>query len=202
MNFLAGFIVVNLFGILARILEHSFATIEAQLTRMGSPPHPILRPTGVPRVSGIGTRPDVSPIRVMIGGCSTIIVHLLLQAFLLGGFIVVLLILPENALPDEIPEDTWVGALFAVLIGVLVNAIYVNWLLIVQLFRRMVRPPDATCRSERRPNIHHLAATPPLSPPQVVFGGCFEIMARLIGEVFLVAALVFVIREMIRYLWG
>jgi hypothetical protein len=202
MNLLAGFMVATLFGLVARVLGRSLATVQAEIARMTSPPHPAFRPTGRPRVMGIDTDPDVSPIQVLNRGCIRIIAHLLLQAIIWGGIILVLFLLPESVFPEEIPEDTLVGALFAVLLGLLVNALVWNWSVIVQLYRRMIEPPSPTLPYERPPNIHNVAAAPPLSPNQIVFGGCLEMVLRLILEIWLFAALAFLFREMLRYLVG
>jgi hypothetical protein len=200
MSFFVGFAGATLIGVIARILSRSLAIIQAEHTRMTSPPRPILKPIEPRRLHGINTDPDVSPITVLNRGCARIAGHLLFLVVFWAGIISVLFIFPRDVLSEPIPEDTGVGFLFAVFLGLLVNAIISNWQVILQLYRRMIKPPKPTLAFECPPNRHTVAATPPLSPQEVVVGGCLEIMLRMIVELLLLVGLGLLFREMVRYL--
>jgi hypothetical protein len=202
MSFFVGFAGATAIGVIARRLGRSLAIIQAARATMTSPPDPILKPIQRTRVHGIYTDPDVSPIAVLNRGCARIAGQLLFQVVVWVGVVLVLWILPKDLFSEPIPEETWVGFLFAVLLGLLVNAIISNWKVIVQLFRRMIKPPNPTLPFERPPNKHTVAAAPPFSPQDVVVHGCLEIVLRMIVQVFLLAGLGLLFREMVRYLLG
>lgn len=201
MNFLAGFVGAGIVGLIGTILAQALANIEAANKRMSSPPKPALRATEEENIKGIGTDPDQSPIQVLNAGCWTIVGNLLLVAIIFISIALIFTSIPEDALQQEIPEETLVGIFYAALLGALIRAILWNWGEIVNLYRRMINPPEPTLQSTEPPNSHHVAAKPPLSPQQVVVDGCFGIVVGMILQILLVGALLFSVGYMFRYLF-
>jgi hypothetical protein len=202
MSFLTGLLGATLVGLVANWIVALLANIQAAMKRINSPPKPALGSIPRANVSGITTDPDVSPIRVLNEGCGTIIMNLLMMIFTFAVIGTMIALLPRGARPQQIPEEFWVGVLYAGLLGILIGTILKNWRTIGNLYKLMVNPPKPKLKSAEPPNSHTIAAAPPKSPQQVVVGGCFEIMLRLIFMGGLVAALIFSTRWVIRYLTG
>jgi hypothetical protein len=202
MSFLAGFLGATFVGLAASAIGAVLANIQAALAGMASPPHPALRGIRRTDISGIVAEPDASPIQVLGAGCGTIIANLLLMIVILAGIGVLIALIPGDVLPQRLPEEFWVGVLYAGLLGILMNTLLWNWGTIVNLFNRMVNRPNPTLPPAEPPNLHHVGAAPPMSPQQVVFGGCFEIVLRVVLQVILLGTLVFSTWRVLRYLFG
>lgn len=202
MSFLVGFLGATLVGFVATWINGLLAGIQAAIARMTSPPNPALGDIPRADVSGIGTNPDVSPIRVLSAGCSTIIVNLLLVILILAAMGAVIALVPIDVRPEQIPEEFWLGILYAGLLGFLMSTIFYNWGVIANLFNLMVNPPNPALRSAEPPNLNYVAAAPPQSPHQVVVGGCLEMILRIILQIVLVGILVFSTWEVLRFLFA
>ena len=153
-------------------------------------------------MSGIGTNPDISPIKVLNRGCLTIIVNLLLMTVIVAGIGVLISLVPGDALPREVPEQFWVGILYAGLLGILLRTLSWNWGAILNVYNQMVNPPNTSLKSAEPPNHHYVAAKPPQSAQQVVTDGCLQIVARVLLQLVLAAILVFSTQWVLRYLFG
>jgi hypothetical protein len=202
MGFFAGFVGATFVGLAASAIAGVLANIQAGLAGMTSSPQPALRE--VPRtdgISGIVAEPDASPIQVLIGGCSAIIANLLLMIAILASIGALIVLIPGDVLPRRLPEEFWVGVLYAGLLGILMNTILWNWGTIVNLFNRMVNHPNPTLPLTEPPNQHHVGAAPPQTPPQIVFGGCIEILLRAVLQAILLGTLAFSTWQVLRYLF-
>jgi hypothetical protein len=222
MTVLDGLLIATLFGVFGTFEVWSLSTILAAISRMSSPPHPTLRPTGEGNRRDIGTDPDVSPVNVVSHGCRTIITHLLLQGLVLGGLGTFLLSMQRASAQQLFPEtgadNCAVGVVSAAVLGVVLRTMWWNWVVIGNLYHRMVRPPNPTLpkatsavavsstavtatpsggaaasatavASAGPPNTHNVGATPTISPLDVLGQGCLEIAGRLILQVFLLGVL-------------
>jgi hypothetical protein len=202
MAFLVGFAGATLLGLLSTFLAGSWRTINRAVGRMNSPPHPALRPMPGGDLRVIGTDPAEAPMRVMNRSCSTILVQLILQVAVFFVTVFIIVSLPSGVFQEEIPKEAVYGILFAAALGVLTAAAWSNWTLTRNSYNRMVNPPAPTLPGSDPPNRHHLAAGPPLSPQQVVVGGCFEIVLRGLVQVVLLGLLIVTLRQMLVYLNG
>jgi hypothetical protein len=148
MTLLSGFLIVTLFGGFGSFELWSLTSILAAFKRMSSPPHPALKGTGVGNRRDIGTDPDESPVNVVNKGCLTIVMHLFLQAAVLGGLGIYLSSLPEASSQQLFPDigtgECVVGAVSAGVLGVVLRAMVWNSRAIGNLYHRMVSPPDPT----------------------------------------------------------
>jgi hypothetical protein len=202
MSFLAGFLGATLVGLAATGIARLLAGIQAAIAQMNSPPKPALHRIPGADMSGLGTNPDVSPIQVLNQGCLTIFVNLLLMTIIVAGVGMTISYIPRDALPREMPEQSWVGILYAGLLGILLRTLFWNWGVIVNLYNLMVNPPNPSLKSAEPPNHHYVAAKPPQSPQQVVAGGCLQIIARVILQLVLLAILIFSTQWVLHYLFG
>jgi len=202
MSFLVGFLGATFVGLLATWISGLLAGIQAAIARMTSPPNPALGDIPRTDVRGIGTNPDVPPVQVLSAGCSTIIVNLLLVILILAAIGAVIALVPRDVRPQQIPEDFWVGVLYAGLLGFLVSTILWNWGMIVNLYNLMVNPPNPTLPFADPPNLHYVGSAPPQSPQRVVVGGCLEIILRMILQAVVVGFLVVSTWWVLRYLSG
>jgi hypothetical protein len=202
MSFLAGFLGATVVGLAATGIARSLAGIRAAIARMTSPPNPALRKIPGADVSGIGTNPDLSPIRVLNQGCLTIIVNALLMTVILAGIGVLISLMPSDALPRNVPEQFWVGILYAGLLGVVLRTLFWNWGAILNAYNLMVNPPNPSLRSAEPPNLHHVAAKPSQSPQQVVLDGCLQIISRVLLQLVLLAILILSTLWVLRSLFG
>jgi hypothetical protein len=232
MTLLHGFLIATLFGIFASFELLSLTSIWAAIRRMSSPPHPVLKPTGVGNRRDIGTDPDESPVDVVNKGCRTIVVNLFLQAVVLGISGILLFSTPEASAQQWFPEigtgECVVGAVSAAVLGIVVRTMWWNWGMIINLYNRMVRPPNpalpratpvaaaagaatetpsggvaavaAVVIAPGPPNVHYVGATPTISPLDVLGQGCLEIVARLILQALLFGVLGFWILLVYNYM--
>ena len=202
MSFLTGLLGATLVGLVAGWIAGLLANVQAAAKRMNSPPKPALGDIPGADVSGIGTDPDVSPIQVLNQGCWTIVANLLVMVLIFTVVGTVIALLPKGARPQQIPEEFWVGILYAALLGIFIRTLFWNWGAIQNAHKLMVNPPKPKLKSAEPPNSHTIAAAPPKSPQEVVVGGCFEIMLRMILMGVLVGAFILATRGVITYLVG
>jgi hypothetical protein len=203
MTFFTGFLGATLVGVIADLFAESWKAIEAAQKRMYSPPNPALRSTAQTNIEGIGVNPEESPIQVLSNGCSTIILQLLLQLVILTIIAIFVWLMPGgDIVQQEVPEEFFVGIVFAAILGLLGSSIIRNWWIIANLYRKMVNPPNPSLSWEADPNDHHVAAKPGQSACDVVAGGCIEIIGRVILQILLIGLLGLTLLGMYRYLAG
>jgi hypothetical protein len=147
MTFPHGFLIATLLGLFGTFEVWSLISILAAISRMTTPPDPAVTPKPVLNQgnrSDIGTDPIRSPVDIVVGGCLTIIMHLVLQALVLGGSIY-LLSSPEVSVqrlfPDPATGQCVVGAMSVGVLGSVIRALVWNWDAIEKLYSRMVNPP-------------------------------------------------------------
>jgi hypothetical protein len=221
MTLFDGFLIATLFGLFGTFELWSLTSIHAAMGRMSSPPHPGLRQTGVGNRNEISTDPDQSPVDVVGRGCRTIVMHLLLQTLVLGGLGIYLLSLPEASAQQLFPEtgtgECVVGGVSAAVLAIVLRTMVWNWGMIVNLYHRMVSPPNpalpratpvaaaagaatetpsggaaaaaAVVISPEPPNVHYVGARPAISPLDVIGQGCLEIAGRLVLQALLLGML-------------
>jgi hypothetical protein len=203
MTFFTGFLGATLVGVIAGLFAESWRAIEAAQKRMYSPPNPALRSTAQTNIKGIGVNPEESPIQVLSNGCSTIILRLLLQLVILTIIAIFVWLMPGgDIVQQEVPEEFFVGIVFAAILGLLGSSIIRNWWIITNLYEKMVNPPNPSLSWETDPNDHHVAAKPGQSACDVVAGGCIEIIGRVLWQILLIGLLGLTLLGMYRYLAG
>jgi hypothetical protein len=203
MTFFTGFLGATLVGVIAGLFAESWRAIEAAQKRMYSPPNPALRSTAQTNIKGIGVNPEESPIQVLSNGCSTIILRLLLQLVILTIIAIFVWLMPGgDIVQQEVPEEFFVGIVFAAILGLLGSSIIRNWWIITNLYEKMVNPPNPSLSWETDPNDHHVAAKPGQSAYEVVAGGCIEVIGRVILQILLIGLLGLTILGMYHYLAG
>jgi hypothetical protein len=147
MTFSHGLLFATLLGLFGTFELWSLTGIFAAIKRMSSPPHPALKPKLIPDEgyhSDIGTDPIKSPANIVVGGCLTIIGHLILQVVVLGGSIYFLSspqVSVQRLFPDPATGQCVVGAATAGVLGIVLRTLVWNWDAIGNLWGKMMNPP-------------------------------------------------------------
>lgn len=144
MEFVLGFVGATLFGLLGTFFARSWITIDNAIKYVFSLPKPALRGIESTDLSGVGTDPNISPLRVVNRSCRQIVVQLLLQGVASVGVIVVIALIPVGVWEEEVPEGTLTGIFYAGVLGLLTRIIWWNWTNIRNLYLRIVKPPSPT----------------------------------------------------------
>ncbi|MBE7468025.1 MAG: hypothetical protein DPW09_29685 [Anaerolineae bacterium] len=193
--FFFGFGLTTLVGWLSGLLVASWNTVDKTHKRMFiNVPKPALKPIPDSRNKSVGTDPDQSPLQVLLQGCITILGQLMIQIIFLFALGVILIV----GLQQEITQKSFVGIIFAGIVGFLTQNIRKNWKKIIQLYKMITTPPNPSLKLEPAspPNSHYVAATlgppppppplyPPLPPFTVLVKGFYEISWRLIWQLIL-----------------
>jgi hypothetical protein len=199
-GFFLGLLIAGLIGFISTFIVRSWNTIERTRRQMFvTPPQPSLRalPT-VPATSSVAVIPNTSPMDVLLSGCGTIFIRLIIQ---IGLFIAILVIF-WFLLGEEIPSGFFGGVLFAAVLGFLLSRIYYNYIIIVRLFNFITNPPVPILNPANPPNRQYLAARPALPPFTLVITNSFEIAWRLVWMLILFYLLYLSFSTVFSYLSG
>lgn len=199
--FLIGFGIAGLIGWLAIFLLGSLGIITGSIAQMFAIPQPILRAIPGVNFSGIGARPGQSPLQILYQGCLAIVT----QIFLVILVIIILVFIWLNVgigifLQQRFLQDTVVGFFFAFPVALLLRWIRNNWAQIVNLYNRIINPPNPTLNHVAPPNHHVVAAQPTISAFYIVLNGIIEIGWRLILQIALLILLYLVFQAAFFYL--
>lgn len=188
-QFLTGFVLAGMVGFLSTQFLKSWTNIDKTHKQMFVyPPVPVPKKLAGGGDWGLGTRPDKSPLSVLFSGCLGIFINLLFSAVWLVVMLGVFFWLSSLS---EIPPRSWVGVMYAGIVGVIGNGMRKNWKKMGNLYKRIINPPNPALTYPEPPNSFLIGANPALPAFSVVVNSGIELVGRALLMVGLLVSLYF-----------